>query len=79
MGQMIELGDKVVDKVTGLEGVACARLVGLYEATQLRVHPVTLKDGDVRAFTWLEEARCEKVSGDRLMGFVGVQNHETSR
>ena len=70
---MIELGDKVVDRVTGLEGVALARITALYEATQLRVHPVTLKDGDVREFTWLEEARCEKVSGDRLMGFVGVR------
>jgi hypothetical protein len=77
---MIELGDKVVDRVTGLEGVALARITGLYEATQLRVHPVTLKDGDVRAFAWIEEARCERVSGERLMGFVGVQgNHEISR
>ena len=72
MGQMIELGDKVVDKVTGLEGIACARLTGLYEATQIRVHPQSLKDGDMRAAVWLEEARCAKAPGERLAGFVGV-------
>jgi hypothetical protein len=71
---MIELGDKVVDKITGFEDIVCARLTGLFEATQIRIHPCSLSaTTEIKNSVWLEEARCEKApGGERVCGFVGI-------
>ena len=72
---MIELGDRVRCKMTGFEGVACAKIVSLYEATQWRVQPTSTKsaDGAITPFTWLEEGRLEVGPGARLVGFVVME------
>jgi len=76
---MIKLGDTVKDEVTGLEGIALARLVALHEANQIRVHPQDLKpDGDVRPSVWFEETRLTVVKrAVATMGFKMV-NEECS-
>ena len=69
---MIELGDTVRDRVTGLEGVVLAKLVCLYEEPTYRIHSSSLKpdDGGVREPVWMPEGRLDVVAlKPRLAGF----------
>ena len=44
---MIKLGQKVRDRVTGLEGIAYARLTFLYGCDRITIQPAVDKDGKV--------------------------------
>lgn len=58
----IELGDVVRDSVSKFEGVALAKLIGLHEANQFRVHKLSLNnDGTVAAGIWFEETRLQRM------------------
>lgn len=70
---MINLGDKVRDEVSGFEGIALARLEGLYEATQIRVHPTKLDpQGQIITSVWFEEDRLVVLKERAVVGFVNV-------
>jgi hypothetical protein len=76
---MIELGSTVRDRVSGFEGVVLARLTGLYEAPQVRVHPActTSSDGALPASVWLEEQRVEVVKQCKTSaGFGSVKGRQ---
>jgi len=72
----MQIGDHVRDIVTGFEGTTMAKLTALYEATQFRVQPNTLKsdDGSIHPSVWLEEGRLEVVIDPRgrMVGFVRI-------
>lgn len=78
----IMLGDRVRDIVTGLEGVALAVKIGLYENTQFRVHHESLtNDGNMRNDYWVDEGRL-KIIGEAkksryLNGFYEVNGKRT--
>ena len=71
---MPNLGDTVKDEVTGFQGMVLAKLTGLYEATQVRVHPtvLTCSEGDIKASVWLEESRVKVVSSAKCSAGFGV-------
>lgn len=54
----LELGFKVKDKVTGLEGIATARIDYLYGCRQYGVTPEA-KDGKTNDTCWFDEGRLE--------------------
>ena len=68
---MINLGDEVRDEVSGFKGVVLARMECLYEATALRIHPLSYENGQL-TYTWVEEDRCVVVKERTLVGFVDV-------
>ena len=41
----VELGDRVRDRITGLEGIAVARTSWLYGCERITIQPERLKDG----------------------------------
>jgi len=70
---MANLGDLVKDEVSGYTGVVLAKLEGLYEATQCRVHPRTLADnGEIRSGTWLDDDRLAVIEETAIVGFKNV-------
>jgi hypothetical protein len=70
----IALGDKVRDRVNGFEGIALARLTGLYEATSIRVHRNSLNtSGEMLSSVWIEEERLESVTPRAVCGFAKIE------
>lgn len=58
---MAELGDKVKDRISGLEGVVTGRIDYLYGCRQVLVNPQEVKDGKPIESSWLDEDRVEVV------------------
>lgn len=58
---MIELGMKVRDRVTGVEGIAVARTEWLNGCTRVTVQPQKLKDSQPVETTTFDEAQLEVV------------------
>ncbi|MBA7581323.1 hypothetical protein ES708_23225 [subsurface metagenome] len=54
---MIKLGDIVKDTVTGLEGMAVAKIKYLNNCVQYEVQPKGLKDGSIIKSTWIDEGQ----------------------
>jgi hypothetical protein len=71
---MPNFGDTVQDEVTGFQGMVLAKLTGLYEATQVRVHPMVLtcSEGDIRTSVWLEESRVKVVKQAKCTAGFGA-------
>lgn len=58
----VNLGDKVRDRVTGLEGIAVARTQWLNGCIRIAIQPDKLdKDGKVQDSTYVDEPQCEVV------------------
>lgn len=77
---MANLGDLVKDEISGLTGVVLARLEGMYEASQCRVHPRSLTEaGDLRANVWLEEDRLIVIEENVVVGFRTIVGKEKSQ
>ena len=55
MGEKVELGDKVQNKVTGFEGIVTARVVYLNGCIQFCVQPSVDKDGKQQDFHYHDE------------------------
>ena len=54
---MIKLGDIVKDTVTGLEGMAVAKIKYLNNCVQYEVQPKGLKDGSIIKSAWIDEGQ----------------------
>jgi len=52
---MINLGDKVKDRITGLEGIAIAKVIYLNGCVRYEVKPKGLKDGKTIESEWIDE------------------------
>jgi hypothetical protein len=57
----IDLGAKVREKVTTMEGIAIGRAEYLYGSPSVLVQPEALKDGVAQKPQWLEEAQLEVI------------------
>src|SRR5690348_3433643 len=60
---MIELGSKVRDKVTGVVGIVTGRHNYLHGCTRLSIQPQELKDGKPVDTTGADEPQCELLEG----------------
>lgn len=55
---MINLGDKVKDTITGLEGIVIAKIIYLNGCIQYEVQPKGLdKDGKIIKSAWIDEGQ----------------------
>lgn len=57
MDEMIELGDRVRDKITGFEGIVTASVVYLNGCVQFCVYPSVDKDGKTQDFHYIDEGQ----------------------
>ncbi len=60
--EAVQLGDQVIDEISGLKGVAIGRCEYLYGCTQIGVQPKVDKDGSVPSSVWIDEQRVKFVS-----------------
>ena len=59
-GLVAQLGDRVKDKISGLEGLVTGKAEYLYGCKKILMAPETLtKEGDLRNETWIDEDRVE--------------------
>ena len=65
---IIELGDKVRDKVTGFVGVATARNASFDGTAQYSVEGPVLPDGTLEKSYWFDQGRLELVESRCLAG-----------
>jgi hypothetical protein len=87
---MIELGDKVKDRFTKLEGTAVARCTYIFGCTQIQVQPYELKDGAPIDTIWVDEPQLDVIKKkddvfltegqleeerNRLKNYGGVRSH----
>lgn len=82
MVEDIELGDEVVDKITGLKGIAVAKCIYLHGCVQFQIQPKA-KDNKIMKGYWIDEpqlelstaAAKEKRREDQLPTYGGVRPH----
>ncbi len=67
MQDAILLGQRVRDKVTGLEGVVIARVEHLTGCDTVAIHPGLDKDGKVMDPHWCDFTRCEVIDATSVM------------
>lgn len=58
---MVNLGDKVKDPVTNLEGIVIGRTEFLYGCTRIGVQPKISKDGKMPDAHWFDEPQLKVV------------------
>lgn len=64
---MVNLGDKVRDKISGFEGIATGRTEYLYKCVHILVsHDKLDKDGKIPDGFWLDEDRLEVLERGRI-------------
>lgn len=56
----IKLGDKLKDKVSGIEGICTARIEYLNGCVQWAIHPKMSKDGKNESY-WIDEQQIERL------------------
>jgi len=54
---MIRIGDKVKDTITGLEGMAVAKIIYMNGCIQYEIQPKGLKDGKIIKSAWIDEGQ----------------------
>ena len=52
---MINLGDKVKDKITGFEGIVISKVIHINGCVRYEVKPQVLKDGKTIESEWIDE------------------------
>lgn len=70
---MIKLGQRVRDRISGLEGIVIGRMEYLYGCTRIAVQPQDVKDGKPVESTFVDEPQLE------LLGDEFVADAEMSR
>lgn len=66
---VINLGDKVKDKITGLTGIVIAKTEWLYGCERVTVQPQEGKDGKPADAFGLDTAQCEVLEASVVKGF----------
>lgn len=64
----VKLGQKVRDKLTGLEGAAIARTEWLYGCVRIVIQPFGEKDGKPFETFVVDEPQCELVKAEKAKG-----------
>ena len=59
MYEQIELGKKVKDKITGLEGIAVSKCIYLNSCIQYAIQAKIDKDGKIPDEKWIDEKQLE--------------------
>jgi len=62
-----ELGEILIDKVTGFKGVAMGRTEYFTDCTHYGLQSQELKDGKPVEWQWFDETRLVKVAGARII------------
>lgn len=65
---MINLGDRVKDKITGMVGIAIGSSQWLYGCNQFCVKPEELKDGKPIDAFWIDEYQLDIVNKNVISG-----------
>ncbi len=58
----VHLGDRVRDKITGLQGIAIARTEWLHGCIRITIQPEAMKDGKALDSYVIDEPQCELVA-----------------
>lgn len=64
---MIELGQKVRDRLTGFAGIAVSRVEHLYGCSRIAIEPTELHDGKPILSEWFDEQRVEAIDGTNFL------------
>jgi len=80
----VKLGEKVRDKITGLEGIATSRCEFLHGCVRIGVQPQEVKDGKPAEVVYLDEPQLDVVGKKTLVsspttGPGGPQNDPRPR
>lgn len=78
----IKLGDEVIDKITGLKGIAIAKCEYLYGCKQFQIQPKA-KDNKIIKGYWIDEPQLKlstaaarnKRLNEELRNYGGVRDH----
>lgn len=70
--EMINLGQKAKDKITGFEGIITGRAEYLYGCTQFCIVPLA-KDGKICDSQWFDEGRIQVIGSGILPEEVQVE------
>jgi hypothetical protein len=76
---MIGLGDKVRDKVTGLEGIVIARTEWMYGCVRLIVQPQKLHDGKPVDNYTIDEPQAELIQAGAIQAQVAAPEEPRRR
>jgi len=81
MASKVDLGDKVRDKITGLEGILVARTEYLNGCWRIGIQPQEIKDGKPVEPYWIDVEQAERVPAKPAMkgkpsGGPGIQPAE---
>lgn len=64
---MIELGQEIEDRISGINGIATARLTTLYGEEKIEMTPTSLAvDGTPRAAIWFTEQQVEVLNEKKV-------------
>lgn len=74
MGEKIELGDRVKDKITGLKGIAIGVTSWLYGCSRISVQPEEAKDGKPAETFCVDEPQLEIVKKNVLVPPISSKN-----
>ena len=82
--KMIELGDRVADRMTLLEGIVVAKTQWLYGCNRITVQPTQLKDGRPQELLSFDEPQLEVIKAgafpaETLNGVGGPRQEPTRR
>lgn len=66
--QMINLGDRVRDRITGFTGIAVARAEYLYGCNRFSVLPEKLADKKIQESQWFDEPQLDLVKAKIIIG-----------
>jgi len=58
-----KLGDKVRDKISGLEGIITSKIEFLNGCIQYGIQPPVSENGDMREVEYIDEGQLEKIKG----------------
>ena len=57
----IKLGQRVRDRLTGLEGTVISRTEFLYGCVRVGIQPLEVKDGKPVDSSWVDEPQCDVI------------------
>jgi len=78
MEKEVKLGEVYTDKITGLKGVAIARIEYLNGCVRVELQPKQVKDGKPVESTWVDEQQLKNVKSSKTDGPGGSRNIPSS-